>query len=60
MKFRFLTDEFFKVYSNCLEMERKNNRPYAHLCIVEMDNLKFAITDKEKSTLQYFHKELGI
>lgn len=53
MKFRFLTDEFFKVYSNCQEMERKNNRPYAHLCIVEMDNLKFAIPIRHHITHNY-------
>jgi len=43
MEFRFLTDKFFEDYSNCTEMEKKRNRPYAHIYLVELDNLYFAI-----------------
>lgn len=62
MEFRFLSDEFFIDYSHCVEMEKKRNRPYACMCIVEIDSLNFAIpirhhikhkhaifTDKEKT-----------
>ncbi len=43
MKFRFLTDEFYNDYKDCIEMEKKNNRPYAHLCLIEFKGLHFAI-----------------
>ena len=28
VKFCFLTDEFFDLYKECEEIEKKNNRPY--------------------------------
>lgn len=34
MEFRFLTDKFFDDYKNCPEMERKTNRPYALMCVI--------------------------
>lgn len=43
MEFRFLTDKFFIDYSHCIEMEKKKDRPYACMCIVEIGNLYFAI-----------------
>ena len=53
MKFRFLTDDFFEKYSNCPKPERKNNRPYAHTCIIEMHNQKFAIPIRHHITHKY-------
>lgn len=43
MKFYFLTEEFFNTYSECKEMEKKQDRPYANVCLIELDNLIFAI-----------------
>jgi len=57
-----LTDDFFELYKNCKEIEKKNNRPYATVCLLRYNNLYFAIpirynikhqyaifTDKEKT-----------
>lgn len=43
MEFRFLTDKFFEDYKDCSEMERKKNRPYALMYVVELDGIYFAI-----------------
>mgnify|MGYP000855589389 FL=1 len=43
MKFGFLTDKFFKKYSQCHEIEMKKERPYAIICIVKYQNITFAI-----------------
>ena len=43
MEFRFLTEQFYKDYCNCGEMEKKKLRPYAVLCIVNYRGLIFAI-----------------
>ena len=43
MKFYFLTEEFFNKYSECQEMEKKQDRPYANVCLVKLNNLIFAI-----------------
>ena len=43
MEFRFLTDSFYYDYRNCKEMEKKNDRPYANLCLIELNNMYFAI-----------------
>ena len=62
MKFCFLTDEFFELYKECEEIEKKNNRPYATVCLLKYNTFYFAIpirhnikhpyaifTDKEKT-----------
>ncbi len=43
MKFRFLTESFYNDYKNCIEIEKKCNRPYAVMCIFEYKGLIFAI-----------------
>lgn len=42
MKYIFLTEEFYKDYANCPEIEQKRLRPYVML-IVQIDNLTFAL-----------------
>lgn len=62
MKFYFLTKDFFNNYSECKEMEKKENRPYACVFLVKYMGFIFAIplrshikhqyavfTDKEKT-----------
>ena len=62
MKFCFLTDDFFELYKDCKEIEKKKNRPYAAVCLLKYNTFYFAIpirhnikhqyaifTDKEKS-----------
>ena len=62
MKFCFLTDDFFELYKDCKEIEKKKNRPYATVCLLKYNTFYFAIpirhnikhqyaifTDKEKS-----------
>ncbi|EHL16188.1 hypothetical protein HMPREF9629_01444 [Peptoanaerobacter stomatis] len=53
MEFRFLTDEFFNDYKDCTEMEKKNNRPYANICLIELDNIYFAIPIRHKISHSY-------
>ncbi len=53
MKFRFLTNDFFNDYIDCVEMERKQNRPYAHICLLEVDGLHFAIPIRHNITHKY-------
>ncbi|XGU46245.1 type III toxin-antitoxin system TenpIN family toxin [Fusobacterium necrophorum subsp. funduliforme] len=43
MKFYFLTQDFFNDYANCSEMEKKQNRPYANVCMITLNGLLFAI-----------------
>ena len=43
VKFCFLTDKFFDLYKECEEIEKKNNRPYATICLLKYNNLYFAI-----------------
>ncbi len=43
MKIRFLTDEFYKDYANCPELEKKRTRPFAQICLISYDDLTFAI-----------------
>ena len=42
MKYIFLTEDFYKDYANCTEIEQKRLRPYVML-IVQIDNLTFAL-----------------
>ena len=66
MKFCFLTDEFFELYKECEEIEKKNNRPYATVCLLKYNTFYFAIpirhnikhpyaifTDKEKTNINF-------
>lgn len=62
MKFNFLTKEFFDKYKECLELEKKENRPYACTTLINCLGMTFAVplrssiqheyalfTDKEKT-----------
>ncbi len=73
MKIRFLTDEFYKDYANCPELEKKQTRPYAQICLITYNNLIFAIpirshikhkyaffTNKEKTKGLDFSKSIVI
>lgn len=42
MKFIFLTSDFYTKYSNCSEIEQKQNRPYSML-LTEIDGVTWAI-----------------
>lgn len=42
MRYIFLTEQFYKDYADCSEIERKENRPYMALAI-EIDGYTFAI-----------------
>ena len=53
MKFCFLTDDFFELYKNCKEIEKKNNRPYATVCLLKYNNLYFAIPIRHNIKHQY-------
>lgn len=53
MKFCFLTDDFFELYKNCEEIEKKNNRPYATVCLLKYNNLYFAIPIRHNIKHQY-------
>ena len=53
MKFCFLTDDFFELYKNCKEIEKKNNRPYATVCLLRYNNLYFAIPIRHNIKHQY-------
>ena len=53
MKFCFLTDDFFEIYKNCKEIEKKNNRPYATVCLLKYNNLYFAIPIRHNIKHQY-------
>jgi len=34
---------FFDLYKECKEIEKKNNRPYATVCLLKYNNFYFAI-----------------
>ena len=53
MKFCFLTDEFFDLYKECEEIEKKNNRPYATVCLLKYNNFYFAIPIRHNIKHQY-------
>lgn len=42
MKYIFLSQKFYNYYSNCSELEQKQDRPYIML-LVKIDNLTFAL-----------------
>ena len=42
MRYIFLTNDFYKDYSDCPEIEQKLSRPYIQVC-VEIDNQIYAI-----------------
>jgi len=48
-----LTDDFFELYKNCKEIEKKNNRPYATVCLLKYNNLYFAIPIRHNIKHQY-------
>ena len=60
MKFCFLTDNFFELYKDCEEIEKKNNRPYATVCLLKYKDLYFAIpilhTKKKQKDLIYLKR----
>lgn len=43
MKFNFLKKEFFEEYKECLEIEKKENRPYACTTLVKCLGMIFAV-----------------
>ncbi|MDY4801974.1 MAG: hypothetical protein SO183_10140 [Fusobacterium mortiferum] len=43
MKFNFLTKEFFDKYKECLELEKKENRPYACTTLINCLGMTFAV-----------------
>ena len=43
MEFKFLTENFYEKYENYKEVEKKKNRPYTVVYIIEYNNLLFAI-----------------
>ncbi len=53
VKFCFLTDKFFDLYKECEEIEKKNNRPYATICLLKYNNLYFAIPIRHNIKHQY-------
>jgi hypothetical protein len=53
VKFCFLTDEFFELYKNCDEIEKKNNRPYATVCLLKYGTFYFAIPVRHNIKHQY-------
>ena len=53
MKFCFLTDEFFELYKDCKEIEKKNNRPYASVCLLKYETFYFAIPIRHNIKHQY-------
>ena len=42
MKYTFLTEQFYKDYSHCPEIEQKRYRPYVML-LIDVDDLLFAL-----------------
>ncbi len=42
MKYIFLSQQFYKDYSHCSEIEQKQSRPYVML-VIKIDNLIFAL-----------------
>ena len=53
MKFCFLTDDFFELYKDCEEIEKKNNRPYTTVCLLKYNDLYFAIPIRHHIKHQY-------
>ena len=53
MKFCFLTDEFFELYKDCKEIEMKNTRPYASVCLLKYETFYFAIPIRHNIKHQY-------
>ena len=43
MKFNFLIKEFFDKYKECLELEKKENRPYACITLINCLGMTFAV-----------------
>ena len=42
LRIRFLTEEFYKQYKDCIEIEKKQNRPYT-LIVATINEVDFAI-----------------
>ena len=53
MKFYFLTKDFFDTYSNCNEIEKKENRPYACSVLIDYEGITFAIPLRSHIKHQY-------
>lgn len=53
MKFNFLTDEFYKKYKDCEQIEKKENRPYACVTVVKYDGKTFAIPIRSNIKHEY-------
>ena len=43
MKFNFFKEEFFEKYKECLELEKKENRPYACTTLINCLGMTFAV-----------------
>ncbi len=58
MQLKILSEKFYKTYSHCEEILKKENRPYA--CItIELDGLLFAIPFRHHIRHQYAFHTVG-
>ena len=53
MKFNFLTKEFFDKYKECLELEKKENRPYACTTLINCLGMTFAVPLRSNIQQEY-------
>ena len=58
MNFFLLENNFYKDYSNCSEILKKTNRPYA-VFLIKLNNLTFAVPVKSHITHKYSIKTIG-
>ena len=58
MNFFLLENNFYKDYSNCSEILKKTNRPYA-VFLIKLNNLTFAVPVRSHITHKYSIKTIG-
>ena len=58
MNFFLLENNFYKDYSNCSEILKKTNRPYA-IFLIKLNNLTFAVPVRSHITHKYSIKTIG-
>lgn len=58
LEFNLLTSDFYNDYSTCKEILQKKGRPYV-ICIVQIENISFAIPIRSKITHKYGIKTIG-
>ena len=58
MNFFLLENNFYNDYSNCTEILKKTNRPYA-VFLIKLNNLTFAVPVRSHITHKYSIKTIG-